>query len=152
MNVVSLIWRIASNFCFITVVLLLILLYIVNCKIRKGRLQKSRYVVFRYSCAIRLRKFSAISWREQVTFWWDDDIRYVLDQRAEFDLYSANPLKQQSTERYFAPLLHIILIPIQPVFALVLYRCMLSDTYNFIVFVLLDFGSNPRSTTLTTTL
>jgi hypothetical protein len=43
---------------------------------------------------------------------------FVLDQHAELDFYSASSLKQQSADRYVAPLGHIILIPIQPVFAL----------------------------------
>jgi predicted alpha/beta hydrolase len=65
--------------------------------------------------------FSAISWREQVNFQWDDDDdegRFVLDQHAELDFYSASSLKQQSTSRHVAPLGHIILIPSQPVVAL----------------------------------
>jgi hypothetical protein len=63
--------------------------------------------------------FSAISWREQVNFQWDDDeVCFVLDQQAEFDFYSASSLKQQSVGRHFVPLAHIILIPRQPVFAL----------------------------------
>jgi hypothetical protein len=41
--------------------------------------------------------FSVISWREQVNFQWDDDaVRFVPDQHAEWDLYSASSLKQQS--------------------------------------------------------
>ena len=41
--------------------------------------------------------FSAISWREQVNFQWDDDeVRFVLDQHAELDFYSSSSLKQQS--------------------------------------------------------
>ena len=55
--------------------------------------------------------FSAISCREQVNFEWDDDVRFVLDQHAELDLYSASSLKQQSAGRLVAPLWHIILIP-----------------------------------------
>jgi hypothetical protein len=63
--------------------------------------------------------FSAISWREQVNLQWDDDdARFVLDQHAELDFYSASSLKQQSTGRHVAPLRHVILIPSQPVFAL----------------------------------
>jgi hypothetical protein len=59
---------------------------------------------------------SAISWREQVNFQWDDDdVRFVLDQHAELDFYSASSLKQQFAGRYVAPLGHIILIPSQPV-------------------------------------
>ena len=53
-------------------------------------------------------------------FQWDDDdeVRFVLDQYAELDFYSASSLKQQSAGRHVAPLGHIILIPSQPVFAL----------------------------------
>ena len=63
---------------------------------------------------------SAISWSEQVNCQWDDDdeVRFVLDQHNELDLYSAISLKQQSTGGHVAPLGHIILIPSQPVFAL----------------------------------
>jgi hypothetical protein len=43
---------------------------------------------------------------------------FVLDQRAEMDLYSASSLKQQSVGRHVASLGYIILIPSQPVFAL----------------------------------
>ena len=31
--------------------------------------------------------FSAISWREQVNFQWDDEVRFVLDQKAKLDFY-----------------------------------------------------------------
>ena len=62
---------------------------------------------------------SAIFKLYQVNFQWDDDaIRFVLDQNAELDFYSASSLKQQSTDRQVAQLGHIILIPSQPVFAL----------------------------------
>jgi hypothetical protein len=62
--------------------------------------------------------FSAITWREQVNFQWDDaEVRFELDQQLEF--YSASSLKQQSAgSRHASPLGHIILIPSQPVFAL----------------------------------
>jgi hypothetical protein len=61
----------------------------------------------------------AISWREQVDFQWDDDeARFVLDQHAELDFYSASSLKQQSAGKHVALLGHIIMIPSQPVFAL----------------------------------
>jgi hypothetical protein len=50
---------------------------------------------------------SAILWREQVNFQWDDDeVRFVLDQHAKLDFNSA-----RSADRQFAPLGHIILIP-----------------------------------------
>jgi hypothetical protein len=59
---------------------------------------------------------STISWREQVTFQWDDDeVRFVLGQHAELDLYSASSLKQQSAVRQVSPLGHIILNLSQPV-------------------------------------
>ena len=39
--------------------------------------------------------FSTISRREQVNFQWDDDeIRFVLDEHAELNLYSASSLKK----------------------------------------------------------
>ena len=63
----------------------------------------------------QLSNFSAISWREQINFHWEDDeVRFVL----ELDFYSASSLKQQSADRHAAPLGHIILNPSQPVFAL----------------------------------
>jgi hypothetical protein len=49
--------------------------------------------------------------------WYADEIHFGLDQHAELDLYSAISLKQQSADRHVAPLVHIILIPSQPVFA-----------------------------------
>jgi hypothetical protein len=79
---------------------------------------------------------SAISWREQVNFQWDDDeVRLILDQHAELDCYSASSLKQQSAGRHVAPLEHIILISSKPVFAI--SPCVLSGeatNTNFIVF------------------
>ena len=70
-------------------------------------------------CLAPIQNFSAISWRVQVNFQWDDDkVRFVLDQHAELDFYSASSLKQQSVGRHVAPLEHIILIQSQPVFAL----------------------------------
>ena len=70
-------------------------------------------------CLCQFSNFSAISWREQVNFQWDnDEVHFVLDQHAELDFYSASSLKQQSTDRHVALLGHIILIPSQPVFAL----------------------------------
>jgi hypothetical protein len=76
----------------------------------------SEWVIF----ALRqLSNFSAISWREQVNFQWDDDeVRFVLDEHAELDFYRASSLKQQSAGWHVAPLEHIILILRQPVFAL----------------------------------
>jgi len=65
----------------------------------------------------QFNNFSAISWREQVNYQWDDDkVRFVLDQQTELDFYGASSLKQQSAGRHVAPLGHII--PSQPVFAL----------------------------------
>ena len=50
--------------------------------------------------------------------WNDDEVRFVLDQHADLDFYSASSLKQQSADRHVAPLGHIILILSQPVFTL----------------------------------
>jgi hypothetical protein len=97
------------------------------------------HIIFLFIVVQRKRSnFSAISWREQVNFQWDDDeVRFVLDQHAELDFYSASSLKQQSTDRHVAPLWHIILILSQPVFAHTPYCCVLSGeatNTNFIVF------------------
>ena len=70
-------------------------------------------------CLAPIINFIAISGREQVNFQRDnDELRFILDQHAELDSYSAISLKQQSAGRYVAPLERIILIPSQPVFAL----------------------------------
>ena len=51
-----------------------------------------------------MNNFSAISWREQVTFWWDDDdVHFVLDQHGELDFYSVKSMKQQSMCRHVSP-------------------------------------------------
>ena len=56
--------------------------------------------------------------KEQVHFQWDDDeVRFVPDQHAELDFYTAGSLKLQSVGRHVAPLGHIILIPSQSVCA-----------------------------------
>ena len=34
--------------------------------------------------------FSAVSWREQVNYQWNDDEVHLLDQHTELDFYSAN--------------------------------------------------------------
>jgi hypothetical protein len=70
-----------------------------------------------------MNKLSAtcISWWEQVTF--NEMIMrfpppsFVLEH-AQLHCYSVNSLKQQSADRYVAPLRQIILISSQPVYAL----------------------------------
>jgi hypothetical protein len=67
---------------------------------------------------LQFSNISAISWREQVNFQWDDDeLRFVLDHHAELDFNSASSLKQRYAGRYVAPIGHIIMIPSQQVFA-----------------------------------
>ena len=71
----------------------------------------------------RVHFFNAISWREQVNFQWNDEIRIVLDQHTW--------LQQLPTDRHVTTLWHIIPIPSQPV------SLMLSGEAtngNFIVF------------------
>jgi hypothetical protein len=58
--------------------------------------------------------------------WDDDELRFVLDQHTELDIYSASLLKQQYSGRHVASLGHIILIQSQPVFTLSPKCCMLS--------------------------
>jgi hypothetical protein len=53
----------------------------------------------------------------RLIFHYDEEIRFVLDNHAELDVYSASSLKQQSKDMHVAPLGHIIMIPSQPVFA-----------------------------------
>ena len=62
--------------------------------------------------------FSSVMARTSYFQWNDGDVRFVLDQHAELDFFSASTLKQQSAGRHIAPLGHIILIPSQPVYAL----------------------------------
>jgi hypothetical protein len=52
----------------------------------------------------------ASHWQTLSHFQWDDDdeVRFVLDQHAELDFYSASSLKQQFAVRHVAPLGHII--------------------------------------------
>jgi hypothetical protein len=66
-------------------------------------------------CHMNYYHYSAINlchcMREQVNLQWnDDEVRFVLDQLAELDFYSASTLKQQSVDRHVAPLWHINLI------------------------------------------
>ena len=64
-----------------------------------------------------------MSWREHNNFQWDDgEVRFILDQHSELDVYSASSLKQQPAVRYVAQLGQIILIPTQPV-------CLLNATF-----------------------
>jgi len=63
--------------------------------------------------------------------WW-----YPLCTRPTPLRYSASSLKQQSVGRHVSPLIHIILIPSQPIFALTPYCCLYSGkaaNTNFIV-------------------
>jgi hypothetical protein len=48
----------------------------------------------------------------------DNKVQFVLDQHPYFNNNSTSSLKQQSTDRKVSPLVHIILIPSQPVFEL----------------------------------
>ena len=71
------------------------------------------------TCVSEWLLFNANSAIFQLNFQWDDDeVRFVLDQHAELDFFSASSLKQQSAGRHVALLGQIILIPSQPVFAL----------------------------------
>jgi len=56
-----------------------------------------------------------------------NEVRFVLDEHAQLNLYNASSLKQQSADRHVAPLGHIILIPSQPVFVLPLNDVCLAE-------------------------
>ena len=108
-------------------------------RVTKHKTHMSRTLEWVSDCCLTpIQQFSAISWREQVNFQWDDDeVCFVLDQQAELDFYSASSLKQQFVGKHVTPLRHIILIPSQPVFALSPYRCVFggeATNTNFIVF------------------
>jgi hypothetical protein len=67
--------------------------------------------------------FSAISWQEQGNFqWYDEEVHFVLDQRAELDFYSASSLKQQSEDWHVVRRGHIILIPSLCSFSLMIHE------------------------------
>ena len=53
----------------------------------------------------------------QFSMRYDDEVRFVPDQHAYLDFYSASSLKQQPANKHVAPIGLIILIPRQPVFA-----------------------------------
>jgi hypothetical protein len=100
----------------------------------------------------QMSNFSALSWREQVTFWWDDyDFLFVVDQHTESDFYSATSLKQQSVYRHVTPrdtLLwihgnHSLLLPLNA-------ACSTQKQQIPILKSLVwpDWGLSPRSTTL----
>ena len=76
----------------------------------------SEWLLFNANSAI----FQLYHGENKSNFQWadNDEVRFVLDQHAELDFYSASSLKQQSAGRHVTPLGHIILIPSQPVFAL----------------------------------
>ena len=76
----------------------------------------------------------------------DDDVRFVLDQRAYLDLSRANSLRQHSMGRHISLLGHIILLPSQSVFLLTpLSHLLCGGTVNtnFIVFGLTGQGPKP---------
>ena len=73
------------------------------------------------------RYIMTVSWLKQFTLRWDnDDVRFLLNQHAELDFYSASSLKQQSVDRHVAQLGHIIQIPNQPVFNIAPWWCVRS--------------------------
>ena len=66
-----------------------------------------------------------ISWREQVTFSWDDDdVHFIQDQHTDFDFLVLNSVKQQSMDRHVASLRHNILMTSQPLFVLTPLCCV----------------------------
>ena len=63
-----------------------------------------------------MSNLSAISWREQIRFRCDDDVRFLLDQHAELNFHNASSPKQHSVGRDVSPPGHIILTPNSPDF------------------------------------
>ena len=58
---------------------------------------RTEWVEWLFKNQNEMNNFSAISWQEQVRFQRDDDdeVRFVLDQRAYLDFYSSSSPKQQ---------------------------------------------------------
>jgi hypothetical protein len=83
--------------------------------------------------------------------WNDDEVRFVLDQHAELDFYSASSLKQQTANRHVAPLGHNILIRRNQYLLFLLNAACLAEKQQIPILwssVWPDRGSNQRSTTL----
>ena len=88
---------------------------------------------------------SAISWREQVNFQWDDDeFRFVLDQHTEVDFLLVLAHWNNSPRIYMSPYSDTLSwFRRQPLFALSSYCCMISGeatNTNNIVFGLTRSG------------
>jgi hypothetical protein len=67
-----------------------LLVYHLIIKILKNQNNTIEWLLFNTNSAI----FSDISWQEKINFQWnDDEVRFVLDQHAELDFYSASSLK-----------------------------------------------------------
>jgi hypothetical protein len=79
-----------------------------NSKIKCIKISENEWLMFNATWVF----FPAISWRVTSYIWCNDaDVRFALDQHAEFDLYSSYSLEQQSVGRHVAPLGHFIRIP-----------------------------------------
>ena len=95
--------------------------------------------------------FSYIMARTSYIQWNDDDVRFVLDQHAELDFYSASSLNQQSASRHVAPIGHIFWFRVnQSVFFLLNVACLAEKQQIHILYSLVwpDRDSNPHSTAL----
>jgi len=55
--------------------------------------------------------FSYLMARTSYIRWDDNNVRFVLDQDAQFDFYCSSSMKRKSADRHVAPFGHIILIP-----------------------------------------
>ena len=112
------------------------------CRFNKSQTSQSREWVSD-CCLTPTQQFFSYRWRERVNFQLDDDeVRFVLDQHAYFDFYSASSLQQLSTDKQVATLSHIILIPSLCSFSLMLLSREATNT-NFIVFGLTRSGLKP---------
>jgi hypothetical protein len=55
--------------------------------------------------------FSYLMGRRCYIRWDDNNVHFVLDQDALFDLYCSSSMKRKSADRHVAPFGHMILIP-----------------------------------------
>jgi hypothetical protein len=105
-----------------------------NQSVNAGLGYSPHHIIFGVSEWVSDCCFSAISWRAQVNFEWDDsEVRFVLDQHAELDFYSASSLKQQ-------PPIYIYFViglshPPSPSFLLSIFICWLACNFSSLICV-----------------
>jgi hypothetical protein len=111
-------------------------------------LKESEWLLFNVNWAIFSYKMYMI--REQVTYWWDDNVCFVLDQHIELEFYIGSSLKQhwQGMLLYFGTHVHLFWFWANQSLFLLLRSLRETKNTNFIVLVRPHQGSNTQYTTL----